>query len=133
MSGAPCEATISLCSCSSVSSGCSSYSSKRPCSYSTLRLAQLGSPVVVALRATSACTTLGSTRVVPTGPAQAASATQSTPIRTERERLLTAWGPIVPERRAPLVQQLAHNTAMALELPAISVTRGRRGGKHLAC
>ena len=83
-SGSPRVATIARCSSARASSGCSSKASKRPCSKSTLRVGQLGSPVVMALRARSRWTTLGSTRIVPTGPAQAARARHRAPRSTSR-------------------------------------------------
>src|SRR5688572_20887737 len=62
-------------------SGRSANSPNRPCSKSTLRVGQLGSPVVVALRARSRRTSVGSALVVPTGPAQAARIRPSPPSR----------------------------------------------------
>ena len=73
-SGSPPVRRMVPCSSARASSGRASKASKSPCSWSTLRVAQLGSPVVTALRARSAWTTFASTRAALTVPPQAARA-----------------------------------------------------------
>jgi hypothetical protein len=75
--------------------------STRPRSNSTLRVGQLGSPVVMALRATSRWATLGSTRTAPTGAAQAPKARQSTPRSPIHQGGIGPARRLLPDLRRP--------------------------------